>query len=98
LIDAARQRLEGFDAIICPTVPIVAPPLADLDDDKQYTRINLLALRNPTVINLIDGCAASVPMHQEGEPPTGLMVSGLADQDTAVLRIAAWIEERLWLS
>jgi aspartyl-tRNA(Asn)/glutamyl-tRNA(Gln) amidotransferase subunit A len=50
------------------------------------------------VINLIDGCAASVPMHQEGEPPTGLMVSGLADQDTAVLRIAAWIEERLWLS
>jgi aspartyl-tRNA(Asn)/glutamyl-tRNA(Gln) amidotransferase subunit A len=98
LIEAAQRRVEGFDAIICPTVPIVAPPLADLDEDDEYTRINLLTLRNPTVINLIDGCAASVPMHQQGEPPAGLMVSGLAGEDAAVLRIAAWIEEHLWLS
>jgi aspartyl-tRNA(Asn)/glutamyl-tRNA(Gln) amidotransferase subunit A len=95
LIEAAQRRLEGFDAIICPTVPIVAPPVADLEEDDEYTRINLLTLRNPTVINLIDGCAASVPMHQQGEPPAGLMVSGLAGEDAAVLRIASWIEERL---
>jgi Asp-tRNA(Asn)/Glu-tRNA(Gln) amidotransferase A subunit family amidase len=37
-------------------------------------------------------------MHQPGEPPAGLMVSGLAGEDAAVLRIAAWIEERVWLS
>jgi aspartyl-tRNA(Asn)/glutamyl-tRNA(Gln) amidotransferase subunit A len=98
LIQAAQRQLAGFDAIICPTVPIVAPPLADLDEDDEYTRINLLTLRNPTVINLIDGCAASVPMHQQGEPQAGLMVSGLAGEDAAVLRIAAWIEEHLWLS
>jgi aspartyl-tRNA(Asn)/glutamyl-tRNA(Gln) amidotransferase subunit A len=98
LIDAMQQRVDGFDAIICPTVPIAAPPLADLDEDDEYTRINLLMLRNPTVINLIDGCAASVPMHRPGEPPAGLMVAGLAGEDETVLRIASWIEERLWLS
>jgi aspartyl-tRNA(Asn)/glutamyl-tRNA(Gln) amidotransferase subunit A len=98
LIDAVQQRVEGFDAIICPTVPIAAPPLADLDEDDEYTRINQLILRNPTVINLIDGCAASVPMHRPGEPPAGLMVAGLAGADSMVLRVATWIEERLWLS
>jgi aspartyl-tRNA(Asn)/glutamyl-tRNA(Gln) amidotransferase subunit A len=98
LIDAVRQRVEGFDAIICPTVPIAAPPLADLDEEDQYTRINLLMLRNPTVINLIDGCAASVPMHRPGGAPAGLMVAGLAGEDMTILRIASWIEERLWLS
>lgn len=98
LIQAAQRRLEGFDAIICPTVPIIAPPLADLDEETEYTRINLLTLRNPPVVNSIDGCSVSVPMHQPGEPPAGLMVSGLAGEDAAVLRIAAWIEERVWLS
>ena len=52
-----------------------------LDDDDEYARANLLMLRNPTVVNLLDGCAISVPMHDEGEPPMGLMVAGLADED-----------------
>jgi aspartyl-tRNA(Asn)/glutamyl-tRNA(Gln) amidotransferase subunit A len=94
LIEGVRRRLEGFDAFICPTVPLVAPPLDTLDDDQEYTRINLLMLRNATVVNLLDGCAISLPMHEDGEPPTGLMVAGFADQDARVLRIAAWIEQQ----
>jgi aspartyl-tRNA(Asn)/glutamyl-tRNA(Gln) amidotransferase subunit A len=94
LLAAVRRRLEGFDAFICPTVPLVAPPLDALDEDAEYTRINMLMLRNPTVVNLLDGCAASVPMHQPGEPPTGLMIGGFAGQDSRVLPIAAWIEEQ----
>ncbi len=94
MIHSVRQRLDGIDAIICPAVPLVAPPLAAFDDDHEYARINLLMLRNPTVINLLDGCAISVPMHEQGEPPTGLLVAGLAHEDSTVLRIAAWIEER----
>jgi aspartyl-tRNA(Asn)/glutamyl-tRNA(Gln) amidotransferase subunit A len=93
LIERVRARLEGFDAFMCPTVPLVAPPVAELDDDQEYTRINLLMLRNTTVVNLLNGCAISVPMHEEGEPPTGLMVMGFAGQDVQVLRIAAWIEQ-----
>jgi len=92
--DRVRQRLEGFDAFICPTVPLVAPLLETLADDDEYARVNLLMLRNPTVTNLLDGCAASVPMHDPGEAPTGLMVCGLRGHDAEVLRAAAWIEEK----
>jgi len=94
LTEAIRQRLDGFDAFICPTVPLVAPRLDDLADDEEYTRVNLLMLRNPTVVNVLDGCAASVPMHRSDEPPSGLTVAGFAGQDAQVLRIAAWIEDR----
>jgi aspartyl-tRNA(Asn)/glutamyl-tRNA(Gln) amidotransferase subunit A len=95
LMAGVRRRLDGFDAFACPTVPLVAPLCEALDDDDEYSRINLLMLRNPTVVNLLDGCAASVPMHQGGEPPAGLMVAGLAGRDSHILRIAAWIEARV---
>jgi aspartyl-tRNA(Asn)/glutamyl-tRNA(Gln) amidotransferase subunit A len=95
LIKSVARRLRDFDAFICPTVPLVAPPIDALADDREYARVNMLMLRNPTVVNLLDGCAVSVPMHEPGEPPTGLMVARLAGDDDAVLRIAAWIEEEL---
>jgi aspartyl-tRNA(Asn)/glutamyl-tRNA(Gln) amidotransferase subunit A len=94
MIEGVRRRLDGFDAFICPTVPLVAPPLEVFDDDAEYARINVLMLRNPTVVNILDGCAASVPIQDGGEPPVGLMVAGLAGEDAEVLRIAAWIEEQ----
>lgn len=95
LIEAVSRRLDGFDAFICPTVPRVAPPLESLEDGDSYRATNMLMLRNPTVINTLDGCAISVPMHEQGEAPTGLMMSGLAGQDAAILRTAAWVEELL---
>jgi aspartyl-tRNA(Asn)/glutamyl-tRNA(Gln) amidotransferase subunit A len=95
LVDGVRRRLKGFDGFLCPTVPIVAPRLDAFGDDDEYARLNLLALRNPTVVNLLDGCAISLPMHVDGEPPTGLMVAGLSGQDATIIRVAAWIEECL---
>jgi aspartyl-tRNA(Asn)/glutamyl-tRNA(Gln) amidotransferase subunit A len=95
LIDGARGRLDGFDAFICPTVPVVAPPLDSLDDDDEYARVNLLVLRNPTVVNVLDGCALSIPMHEDGEPPAGVMVASSAGMDEELLRVGAWIEARL---
>lgn len=94
LIDAVAAHLDGFDGFLCPTVPIVPPPLADLEDHDEYVRTNLLLLRNPTIVNLLDGCAASIPMHEPDEPPTGMTVAGLANQDSQILRIAKWIEQR----
>ena len=94
LIEELGQRLRDVDAFICPTVPLIAPPLDTLDDDDEYARVNLLMLRNPTVVNVLDGCAVTVPMHLPGEPPSGVMVAGLAGEDGTVLRIANWIEER----
>lgn len=95
LTAGVAQRLEGLDAFACPTSPIVAPALDAFGTDEEYLRLNALVLRNPTVVNLLDGCSISVPMHAEGEPPSGMMISAMSGHDAAVLRIAAWIEERL---
>ena len=63
--DAAHAEL---DCILCPTVPIVAPEIASLEQDpEQYTRVNLLLLRNPSVVNFLGRCALSIPCHRAGE-------------------------------
>ena len=95
LIAAIEKRLGGYDVIALPTVPTIAPPIAALDKDEDFGRINLLALRNPTVVNMIDGCAISLPMHKPGEAPTGLMLAGLRGRDHALLSIAAAVETLL---
>jgi aspartyl-tRNA(Asn)/glutamyl-tRNA(Gln) amidotransferase subunit A len=95
LIHDVRERLDGFDAFICPTVPIVAPTIESLADDDAYTRTNLLLLRNPTVVNMLDGCAVSIPLGDAEAPPTELMIAGLAHSDLHTLQTAKWMEERL---
>ncbi len=95
LIAAIEKRLGGYDVIALPTVPTIAPPIAALDKDDDFGRINLLALRNPTVINMIDGCAISLPMHTAGAAPTGLMLAGLRGKDLALFSIAAAVEALL---
>jgi aspartyl-tRNA(Asn)/glutamyl-tRNA(Gln) amidotransferase subunit A len=92
-IAAAQQTLHGFDAMLCPTVPIVAPltePL--LNDDDAFFKVNRLLLRNPSAINYMDGCAWSLPCHEAGELPVGLMVSALAGQDAHLARVALALE------
>jgi aspartyl-tRNA(Asn)/glutamyl-tRNA(Gln) amidotransferase subunit A len=95
LIEGARERLDGFDGFVCPTVPVIAPPLDALEGDDEYARFNLLMLRNPTVVNVLDGCALSIPIHHDEEPPTGLMVASVAGDDARLLRVGAWIERIL---
>lgn len=88
--------LQGFDALLSPTVPIVAPPLAPLvDDDDAFFAVNGLLLRNPSVVNFLDGCALSLPCHLDGELPAGLMVWSAAGRDDAVLDASLAIEAAL---
>ena len=71
-----KPRPRGIDAFICPTVPIVAPPLQPLlDDDEAFFATNALLLRNPSVVNYLDGCALSLPCQAAGRAagrPDGL--------------------------
>jgi len=90
LIERAQARLAPFDALLMPTAAIVPPVISDLDaDDAAYGRANLLALRNPTLINMIDGCAISLPLTALGGEPVGLMLAGVGGTDAAVLAMAA---------
>lgn len=95
MIDSVTQTLQHYDAMLLPTVPIVAPTIASLAHDAAYGRANMLALRNPSVVNFIDGCAISIPMHTPGDAPVGLMVAGLGGDDAIVMNIAAAIEQHL---
>ena len=90
------SAMQGFDAVLSPTVPCVAPPIAPLlTDDAAFFATNALLLRNPSVVNLLDGCALSLPCHAPGEMPVGLMVWSTALQDDTVLDVALAIEAAL---
>lgn len=95
LIDAVEAQTRGFDALVTPTVPIVAPPLAAFAQDSEYLRLNALVLRNPSLVNFLDRCAISIPVHQTGEPPVGLMLIGRHDEDERLLTIAHALERAL---
>ncbi len=86
----------GFDALLSPTVPIVAPLLQPLiEDDEAFFATNALLLRNPSVVNMLDGCALSLPCHAAGEMPVGLMVWSTALRDDMVLDASLAIEAAL---
>jgi aspartyl-tRNA(Asn)/glutamyl-tRNA(Gln) amidotransferase subunit A len=93
LIARATVRLAPYDALVLPTTANTPPRIADLADDKAFTKANLLSLRNCTLINMIDGCAISLPCHREGEVPVGLMVAASGGSDRRVFELAAAMEE-----
>ena len=92
IIASFNARTAGFDALILPTVPIVAPTIRELDQEADYNRINLLILRNSAVGNLLDRCAISLPIHRHGDAPVGLMLMGETMGDARLFAIAASVE------
>jgi aspartyl-tRNA(Asn)/glutamyl-tRNA(Gln) amidotransferase subunit A len=100
---AARRRLTAefdaatreFDAVLLPTTPIVPPRMAELEDEREYNRLNLLILRNTAVGNFLDRCAISLPCHHPREPPVGLMLMGETLGDARLFQIAAAVESAL---
>ncbi len=91
-----QAELLGFDAMLMPTVPMVAPAIADLEQsDETYFEINRLMLRNPSLINLLDGCAVTLPCHTHGSLPVGISVAGTAMSDSHIISVARVIAENL---
>ncbi|GGG45818.1 amidase [Caldovatus sediminis] len=95
LIAAVAPRTAPFDAVVTPTCPVVPPALAEVEDEREYNRINLLLLRNTMVGNFLDRCAISLPCHEPGEPPVGLMLMGERMGDAWLLAVAAAVEAAL---
>ncbi len=95
LIFKFESMMDGFDAVVCPTVANISPKLVELATDEDYARLNGVALRNTYVANFLDGCSISLPMHVAGHAPTGLMLTSKNGQDEALLTAAAHIFEIL---
>jgi aspartyl-tRNA(Asn)/glutamyl-tRNA(Gln) amidotransferase subunit A len=98
-IAAVEQALGGYDAVLSPTVPMVAPAIADLapgaERDEAFFRTNALLLRNTSVVNMLDGCAISLPCQLPDELPVGLMAWHGAMRDDTLLNLALRIETLL---
>jgi aspartyl-tRNA(Asn)/glutamyl-tRNA(Gln) amidotransferase subunit A len=92
LIARSMVRLAPYDAIVMPTSAITPPRIADLADDKAFAKANVLSLRNCTLINMIDGCAISLPCHREGDAPVGLMLAASGGSDRRIFELAAAME------
>jgi aspartyl-tRNA(Asn)/glutamyl-tRNA(Gln) amidotransferase subunit A len=94
-IARVNQRIAGFDAWLMPTVPVIAPRLSDLALDAAYYRTNTLVLRNSAIVNFLDGCAISIPIHDPGTAPVGLTLFHRNGQDRHLFRCAAAAETLL---
>ena len=85
-----------YDAMLSPTVPMVAPALAPLvASDPRFFAINAMLLRNPSLVNFLDGCALSMPCQAPGQMPVGLMVWAGPLADDAVLGVSLTVEAAL---
>lgn len=91
-----ESAVRGFDALLMPTTPITAPTIAEVQaTDESYFRFNSRMLRNPSLVNLFDGCAISIPCHSPGDAPVGLMVAGTQGRDSHLLSLSLGIEKLL---
>jgi aspartyl-tRNA(Asn)/glutamyl-tRNA(Gln) amidotransferase subunit A len=84
----------GYDAMLMPTTPDTAPTIAEATkDDESYFRLNVRMLRNASIVNLFDGCALSIPCHEPGSAPVGMMIAGIQNSDRTILTIGDAVEK-----
>jgi aspartyl-tRNA(Asn)/glutamyl-tRNA(Gln) amidotransferase subunit A len=96
VIQQSAELLRDFDAMLLPSTATIAPTIAQVSASAdEYKHWNLLMLRNTGLMNMLDGCAVSLPMHRHGEPPAGLMVAGMGGTDQRILAVSRAIEGAL---
>jgi amidase/aspartyl-tRNA(Asn)/glutamyl-tRNA(Gln) amidotransferase subunit A len=100
-IQDMQLAMRGYDVMLSPTVPITSPTIASMapgaERDEAFFKANALLLRNTSVVNMLDGCALSLPCHHAGELPVSLMVWQGPMADDAVLNVSLAIEHHLKL-
>ncbi len=95
MIARIETRIAPYDALLLPTTANTPPRIDDLADDKAFAIQNVRALRNCSLINMIDGCAISLPAQREGEVPVGLMLAAAGGSDRRIFELAAGMEEAI---
>jgi aspartyl-tRNA(Asn)/glutamyl-tRNA(Gln) amidotransferase subunit A len=89
----ANQQSARYDALLLPTVPIIAPTLAEMQSgDEAFFRNNSLLLRNCAPFNGLNRPCWSLPCHEEGGAPVGLMIVGETGEDQRLQGIGLAVE------
>jgi aspartyl-tRNA(Asn)/glutamyl-tRNA(Gln) amidotransferase subunit A len=93
LIARAERATSPYDALLLPTAAIIAPRLDEIAADEVFWKKNALLLRNTSLFNFLDRCAATVPIQRPGEAPVGVMLVGPRMGDRRLLAVARGVEE-----
>lgn len=88
----AAQSFAQVDVWLHPTVPAVAPAVADLADLDSYRHYNMLMLRNPAMANLMGLCALSLPAGEAQGLPVALQLTAAAGAEIQLLAIGQAVE------
>jgi aspartyl-tRNA(Asn)/glutamyl-tRNA(Gln) amidotransferase subunit A len=92
IIASMDESTAAYDAVAMPTAPIAPPAIDSLAADEDYTRVNALVLRNPSLANFLDRCSISLPCGRAGEAPAGFMLMGETGGDARLFALAAALE------
>lgn len=94
VVSAFGSAMAGLDVMIAPTLPMMAPKIAEVEAD--FDNLNAMMLRNTSFLNLVDACAISIPVWIEGqEVPAALMIGAPHGHDMAVLTAARMLDPLL---
>ncbi|RPH98743.1 MAG: hypothetical protein EHM71_19075, partial [Zetaproteobacteria bacterium] len=88
------DTLRDVDAMLAPTVPVPAEPVADMATLDAYQKHAPTYSRNTSLGNFLNLCAVSVPCGFSAEGlPIGLMVHAKPFQEDVALRVAYAYEQ-----
>lgn len=94
---SAARRIDdlGLDGWLMPTIQIVPPRLADVQETEDYFRELGKIVRNPSIVNFLDVCALAVPVHTDGELPVSVTLVGGRGADDGLLEVASALDTLL---
>lgn len=93
LVYQYRQEMSS-KILLLPTVPILPPTFLAMEDDEEYSRVNLQVLRNPSIANVMDCCSISLPYTHAGAT-IGVMLTAASNHDLGLLDLASSLETLL---
>lgn len=88
-----RAFTASYDAVLCPTAPILPPNVVRLlSDDSYYVDANLATLRNTRMGNLMGLCGLTLPT---GVPSCGILLNAAPGAEARLLRLGVAAEAAL---
>lgn len=93
LVVRGKAGTARFDAVVMPTLPVVAPPIAQFTSSDAARRDPFgIMIRNTCIANYLDRCALTIPCHDPGTAPVGFTLMGERMADARLLAIGLSVE------
>lgn len=87
-----HHRMENFEGLLTPTIPILPPRIQDAEAEEAYPRFNRLTFQLTEIANRVN--APSVTIAPDPTKAIGLMVTGRKGEDRRLLEVARALEAK----